>query len=65
LAEFQKIGYLNINDKRVMAPWGRINDPEDIFGTVLLDNGRIVENTFEPMSTHRIVSRNGLFQLND
>ncbi|KAJ3058097.1 hypothetical protein HDU98_005814, partial [Podochytrium sp. JEL0797] len=65
LAAHQKDGFLNISDHRVFTPWGRVSDPEDLIGAVLLENGKIVPNSFEPTYTHRIVSTNGLFQLSE
>ncbi|KAI9205815.1 uncharacterized protein BJ171DRAFT_53351 [Polychytrium aggregatum] len=65
LARHQNIGHLNINDQRVFSPWGRVSDPEDIFGTVLLDQGRIVPGSYQRTGSHRVVSREGLFQLSD
>ncbi|KAJ3320670.1 hypothetical protein HDV06_005078 [Boothiomyces sp. JEL0866] len=65
LALNQKAGYLNINDLRVGSIFGRVNDPEDIFGSVLVKDGKIDSSTFEIMPTHRLVSSNGLFQLTD
>ncbi|KAJ3223346.1 hypothetical protein HK099_001268 [Clydaea vesicula] len=77
----QKNGYLNIQDERCYVPWGRVPDPEDIFGTVLLSQGKIgkcwllfryinfnnalVEGSFEQMPTHRMVSANGMFKLSE
>ncbi|RKP27733.1 hypothetical protein SYNPS1DRAFT_10650, partial [Syncephalis pseudoplumigaleata] len=52
-------------DERNPAPWGRIPDPEDIFGSVQLKEGAIVPRSFQPMPTHRMVSSNGLFRLSD
>ncbi|KAJ3254542.1 hypothetical protein HK103_007096 [Boothiomyces macroporosus] len=54
LALNQKSGYLNINDLRVGAIFGRVNDPEDIFGSVLIKDGKIDKSTFEIMPTHRL-----------
>ncbi|TPX59258.1 hypothetical protein PhCBS80983_g02605 [Powellomyces hirtus] len=65
LAMHQKLGYLNINDERSYAPFGRVSDPEDILGTCRLDDGKIVPGSYERMPTHRIVSGNGLFQLSE
>ncbi|KAI8903123.1 hypothetical protein EDD86DRAFT_175729, partial [Gorgonomyces haynaldii] len=59
----QKVGHLNINDQRMPPLWGRVNDPEDILGTSLIKDGKLVPKSFEPMPTHRILSTNGLFQL--
>ncbi len=47
IAVYQKSGHLNINDERSPSLFGRVNDPEDIFGTVLLDKGTIVPGTYE------------------
>lgn len=57
IAQFQKEGYLNINDQR-SGVWGRVNDPSDIFGTCLLKNGQMVQGTFEEMPTHVWYSKN-------
>ncbi|KAJ3317031.1 hypothetical protein HDU76_001409 [Blyttiomyces sp. JEL0837] len=65
LAQHQKEGYLHVNDARVFAPWGRVNDPEDIFGSVLVKDGVMVENSYQRMPTHRPMSMNGLFQLSE
>jgi hypothetical protein len=64
-AKLTGIGFMHVNDERVQAIWGRLNDPEDIFGTVLVKDGEVVKDTYEPMPTHRIFSASGLFQLND
>ncbi|KAI9326401.1 hypothetical protein BDR26DRAFT_135277 [Obelidium mucronatum] len=65
MAQNQKEGYLNISDVRVFTPWGRVSDPEDLFGAVLLKEGVIVENSYQKMGTHRLVSGNGLFQVSE
>lgn len=43
----------------------RVNDPEDIIGTVLVMKGVVIEGTLEMMPTHRLISSAGLFQLNE
>ncbi|KAJ3067887.1 hypothetical protein HDU99_003360, partial [Rhizoclosmatium hyalinum] len=48
LAFNQKEGYLNVSDTRVYTPWGRVSDPEDLIGAVLLKEGKIVPGTFQP-----------------
>lgn len=63
LAAYLKNGNLHINDLRVPEQWGRVNDPEDIFGSVLVQDGKIKVGTFEPMFTHRLLSSNGIFKL--
>jgi hypothetical protein len=51
------------SDLKVAAPWGRIPDPQDIFGSVLLKEGVIVLGSYERMPSHRVVSSAGLFEL--
>ncbi|KAI8362753.1 hypothetical protein BD560DRAFT_333865 [Blakeslea trispora] len=65
LADWQKEGWLHVGDERNPPPWGRINFPEDIIGSVQLQNGTIKEGTYEPMPTHRMVTNNGLFQMSE
>ena len=52
-----------ILDLRVPEQWGRVADPEDIFGTVLVQDGKMVKESFEPMFTHRLYTSNGMFKL--
>ncbi len=47
LAQHQKTGFLNVNDARSGVSFGRVADPEDILGTVRLDNGLIVPGSYE------------------
>ncbi|KAI9184408.1 hypothetical protein H9P43_003461 [Blastocladiella emersonii ATCC 22665] len=63
LAEHQKIGFMHVADARNPPPWGRIPDPDDIVGSVRLDDGKIVPGSFEPMPAHRLVSGAGIMQL--
>ncbi|KAJ3183495.1 hypothetical protein HDU87_006814 [Geranomyces variabilis] len=65
LAAYQKLGYLNINDERTYAPFGRVSDPEDILGSCRLDDGKLVAGSYERMPTHRLFSFNGLFRLSE
>ncbi|KAJ3110444.1 hypothetical protein HK100_003030 [Physocladia obscura] len=65
MAVNQKEGYMTVTDARVFTPWGRVADPEDLVGAVLLKNGKIVEGSYERMPAHRLVSTNGLFQLSE
>lgn len=43
LANFQKFGWLHLNDNRVFAQYGRIPDPEDIIGSVLVKDGNHID----------------------
>jgi hypothetical protein len=65
LAKYQREGYMNINDQRVQAIYGRVNDPQDILGVVLLKDGLVVEGSYERMPTHAIFTKDGLVQVSD
>lgn len=43
----------------------QVPDPEDIVGSVRLENGKMLPETYQPMPVHRLVTRNGLFKLSD
>lgn len=43
----------------------RVPEPEDILGSVRVENGVMIAHTYEPMPVHRLVTRNGLFQLSE
>jgi len=58
-------GFSHVIDWRNPPPHGRIPDPEDIFGTVQIEKGKLLPNTYQEMPTHRIVSSYGLFMLSD
>lgn len=65
-AQYQNLGFMNIDDSRAMGVQGRVNDPADILGVVLLKDGDIVPGSFEQMPTHNIWSQQGgLVQLTD
>ncbi|KAF9568316.1 hypothetical protein EC968_002969 [Mortierella alpina] len=58
-------GWTHIADYRNPAPYGRIPLPEDIFGSVQIEDGVIKPSTYQRMPSHRIVSSHGLFQLSE
>ncbi|TPX34076.1 hypothetical protein SmJEL517_g03279 [Synchytrium microbalum] len=58
-------GYLNVNDSRVFVTYGRVADPEDLLGVVRLEGGKPIPNSYERSPTHRMVSSNGLLQLEE
>eukprot|EP01126_Amoeba_proteus_P029099 TRINITY_DN2867_c0_g1_i5.p1 TRINITY_DN2867_c0_g1~~TRINITY_DN2867_c0_g1_i5.p1 ORF type:complete len:125 (-),score=19.44 TRINITY_DN2867_c0_g1_i5:76-450(-) len=61
-AQELKTGWMNINDGR--ARYTRCIPSEDIFGSVLLADGVMVDKTYSPMPSHRLISEEGiLFQL--
>ncbi|KAH7101672.1 hypothetical protein BKA62DRAFT_702838 [Auriculariales sp. MPI-PUGE-AT-0066] len=60
-------GWIHINDDRnVAAKTGdRIGDPDDIVGTVCVQDGKIVPSTFETLPTYRLCTQDGIVQLSD
>ncbi|KAJ1652436.1 hypothetical protein IWQ61_007224 [Dispira simplex] len=56
-------GWLHIADERHPPPYGRIPRPEDIIGSVQVEDGHIVPHSYQPMPSHRMVSPKGLFRL--
>ncbi|CAB4399237.1 uncharacterized protein OCT59_015060 [Rhizophagus irregularis] len=65
LAKYYQNGWLHVADARDPAVWGRIPYPEDIFGMVQVKDGQIIQGTYQPMPTHRIITTKGLFVLSD
>ncbi|KAI9348411.1 hypothetical protein BD770DRAFT_327308 [Pilaira anomala] len=65
LAKWQKEGWLHIGDERNPPPWGRINFPEDIIGSVEIHDGVIKEGSYQAMPAHRLMTNNGIFQLSE
>ncbi|KAL3893831.1 MAG: hypothetical protein SGCHY_005614 [Lobulomycetales sp.] len=66
MARQQSSGFLNIADHRVFVPYGRVPDPEDILGTVRLEAGEIVPESYERFPAHRMITPlNGPTQLTD
>jgi hypothetical protein len=43
--------------------FGRIPEPEDIIGSVLVQNGELQAETYQPMPTYRLVTREGPMKL--
>lgn len=41
----------------------RIPETEDIVGSVMITDGKLVPSSYEPMPVHRLVTMNGLFKL--
>ncbi|TDL19527.1 hypothetical protein BD410DRAFT_438070 [Rickenella mellea] len=58
-------GWMHIFDQRNPPPLGRIPDADDILGTVLVDSGRIHPETYSPMPSYRVCTRDGVCMLTD
>ncbi|KAI8077830.1 uncharacterized protein BX664DRAFT_44613 [Halteromyces radiatus] len=63
MAQYQKEGWLHIGDERNPPPWGRIPKPEDIIGSVLLQDGKIQAGTYQSMPAYRLATKKGFMQL--
>jgi hypothetical protein len=60
----QHVGHLHVADERAHKFPSRIPLPQDILGTVKLDEGRIVPGSYEPMmQAHRLLTSHGLAEL--
>ncbi|KAI1609031.1 hypothetical protein EDD37DRAFT_612333 [Exophiala viscosa] len=61
-------GWVHVFDQRRMPEYGRIPDPEDIFGSVEVDGqGQFVDShgRYEASGTYRIVTNDGILGLSD
>jgi hypothetical protein len=61
-------GFVHVSDLRRPPDFGRIADPEDIFGTVEVDgNGDFVgaNGNYQVSGTYRVVTREGILGLSD
>jgi hypothetical protein len=47
------------------ARFGRIPETEDIIGSVLVKGNKIQGDTYQPMPTYRLVTRDGPMKLSD
>ncbi|KAG5651630.1 hypothetical protein H0H81_008007 [Sphagnurus paluster] len=56
-------GWMHIHDDRNIPPLGRIGDPDDIIGTVLVEDGKILPETYAGMPSYRICTADGPTQL--
>jgi len=56
-------GWMHIHDQRNIPALGRIGDPDDIIGSVLVEDSKIKPETYQPMPSYRVYTRNGITQL--
>ncbi|KIJ47496.1 hypothetical protein M422DRAFT_163965 [Sphaerobolus stellatus SS14] len=57
------VGWMHINDDRNLPELGRISSPDDIIGSVRVEDGVILPGTYNPMPTYRICTTDGLTTL--
>ncbi|KAJ9110245.1 hypothetical protein QFC19_001648 [Naganishia cerealis] len=53
-------GYMHIADGRNLPPPGRIPEPHDIIGSVYVQSGKILPDTYEPQPMYRICTQDGV-----
>ncbi|KEP45558.1 hypothetical protein V565_260910 [Rhizoctonia solani 123E] len=59
----RKEGWLHIHDYRNFPEMGRVGDPDDILGSVLVQDGKIKGETYERMPAYRTCTTDGPLQL--
>ncbi|KAI0057271.1 hypothetical protein BV25DRAFT_1909551 [Artomyces pyxidatus] len=58
-------GWMHIHDTRNVPALGRIGDPDDILGTVLVEDGKIQASTYSPMPSYRLCTSDGVTRLTE
>lgn len=53
-------GYIHLSDSRNPPDFGRIAWPEDILGSVEVDQGGNIVGEFQPSGTYRIITNEGM-----
>ncbi|KAG0704132.1 hypothetical protein DFH29DRAFT_913101 [Suillus ampliporus] len=52
-------GWMHIHDSRNLPALGRIGDPDDIIASVLVQDSKILPETYQPMPSYRICTSDG------
>lgn len=58
-------GWMHIHDSRNVPPLGRIGDPDDIIGSVLVEDSKILPDTYQAMPAYRLCTSDGPIQLTE
>ncbi|KAI6038623.1 hypothetical protein EDC04DRAFT_1927254 [Pisolithus marmoratus] len=58
-------GWMHIHDSRNTPPLGRIGDPDDIIGSVLVEDSKILPDTYQAMPSYRLCTSDGPIQLTE
>ncbi|KIK68326.1 hypothetical protein GYMLUDRAFT_68192 [Collybiopsis luxurians FD-317 M1] len=58
-------GWMHIHDERNIPALGRIGDPDDILASVLVSDGKIRADTYQPMPAYRLCTSDGVTQLTE
>ncbi|KAG2058009.1 hypothetical protein BDR06DRAFT_951137 [Suillus hirtellus] len=52
-------GWMHIHDSRNLPALGRIGDPDDIIASVLVQDGKILPDTYQSMPSYRLCTSDG------
>ncbi|KAG9313809.1 hypothetical protein JVU11DRAFT_6170 [Chiua virens] len=58
-------GWMHIHDYRNVPALGRIGDPDDIIASVLVEDSKILSDTYQAMPSYRICTVDGPTQLTE
>ncbi|KAH7904705.1 hypothetical protein BJ138DRAFT_1166100 [Hygrophoropsis aurantiaca] len=58
-------GWMHIHDCRNVPALGRIGDPDDILASVLVEEGKLLPETYQAMPSYRTCTADGPMQLTD
>ncbi|KAG6330769.1 hypothetical protein ID866_8319, partial [Astraeus odoratus] len=58
-------GWMHIYDSRNIPALGRVGDPDDIIGSVLVEDSKILADTYQAMPSYRLCTSDGPTQLTE
>ncbi|TFL03882.1 hypothetical protein BDV98DRAFT_544371 [Pterulicium gracile] len=58
-------GWMHIHDGRNPPPVARVGDPDDIIATVLVENSKIIPETYQPGPAYRLCTADGVTTLTE
>ncbi|TCD63597.1 hypothetical protein EIP91_005205 [Steccherinum ochraceum] len=58
-------GWMHIHDDRNIPALGRIGDPDDILGSVRVEEGKMLADTYQPMPSYRLCTADGILKLTE
>ncbi|CAL1709919.1 unnamed protein product [Somion occarium] len=58
-------GWMHIHDERNPPPLGRIGDPDDIIGSVRIEGGKVMADTYQAMPSYRVCTSDGVLRLTE
>jgi len=58
-------GWMHIFDQRNPPPLGRVPEPDDILASVRVEDGAMLIDTYQPMPSYRLCTRDGVCELSE